>query len=293
MEDQQEKQRKQEEEEETRNEFEDRKRYYEHEVMKNPHDDDLWFGYIWLLQQHEEEEEEESEGKDHRTKIREVYERAIANVPGTGNERLWESYLRLCISYAVYEELDARDVQRARHVYLHCLRQIPNDKFFAGIWLLAAKFEIRQLNLEGAREILDAAICKVRGTEILLNKYIKMEQQLGNVDRCRNIYKKYISLSPQDCVAWIRFAMLEAHQGYRGGKNSATQEERKHCIQRARMVFERAINYFTTLSATCPLANLDICTLQDVWEYIEASFGVLGDVNLIRSRYPKKAKRDR
>ncbi|KAL6127504.1 hypothetical protein ACLB2K_070869 [Fragaria x ananassa] len=182
-----------------------------------------------------------------------------------------------------------RDLQRARRVYFHCLRRIPNDKFFARIWLLAAKFEIRQLNLEDAREILDTAICKVRGTEILLNEYIKMEQQLGNVDRCRNIYKKYINLSPQDCVAWIRFAKLEADQGYRGGLNSATQEEiRKHCIQRARMVFERAINYFTTLSATSPLANLDTCTLQDVWEDIEDSFGVLGDVNLIRSRYPKK-----
>ncbi|KAL6123022.1 hypothetical protein ACLB2K_075545 [Fragaria x ananassa] len=291
MEDQQEKQRKQEEEKEKRNEFEDQKRYYEHEVMKNPHDDDLWFGYIWLLQQHEEEEEEESEGKDHRTKIREVYERAIANVPGTGNERLWESYLCLCISYAVYEELDARDSQRARRVYFHCLHRVPNDKFFAGIWLLAAKFEIRQLNLEGAREILDTAICKVRGTEILLNKYIKMEQQLGNVDRCRNIYKKYINLSPQNCFHWIRLAKFEAHQGYRGGKNSATQEERKHCIQLARRVFERAIDYFTTLSATSPLPYVDICTLQDVWKDMEASFGVLGDVNLIRSRYPNKAKR--
>ncbi|PKI51640.1 hypothetical protein CRG98_027942, partial [Punica granatum] len=40
-----------------------------------------------------------------------------------------------------------------------CLKLIPHEKFsFAKIWLLAAQFEIRQLNLEGARKILGNAI---------------------------------------------------------------------------------------------------------------------------------------
>ena len=42
-----------------------------------------------------------------------------------------------------------------------CLKLIPHEKFsFAKIWLLAAQFEIRQLNLKGARQILGNAIGK-------------------------------------------------------------------------------------------------------------------------------------
>lgn len=38
---------------------------------------------------------------------------------------------------------------------------IPHEKFsFAKLWLLAAQFEIRQLNLTGARQILGTAIGK-------------------------------------------------------------------------------------------------------------------------------------
>lgn len=40
-----------------------------------------------------------------------------------------------------------------------CLRVIPHKKFtFAMIWLLAAKFQIRQSNLLGARKIVTNAI---------------------------------------------------------------------------------------------------------------------------------------
>lgn len=40
-----------------------------------------------------------------------------------------------------------------------CLKLIPHKKFsYAKVWLLAAQFEIRQLNLKGARRILGNAI---------------------------------------------------------------------------------------------------------------------------------------
>lgn len=40
-----------------------------------------------------------------------------------------------------------------------CLKLIPHNQFsFAKVWLLAAQFEIRQLNLKGARSILGQAI---------------------------------------------------------------------------------------------------------------------------------------
>lgn len=101
------------------------------------------------------------------------------------------------------------DVKRARDVYRACLNLIPHKKFtFAEIWLLAAKFEIRQLNLKGARQILGNAIGKAP-KEKVFKKYIEIELQLGNVERCRTLYKKYLNWAPENCYAWSKFAELE------------------------------------------------------------------------------------
>ena len=40
--------------------------------------------------------------------VREVYERAIANVPPAEEKRLWRRYIYLWINYALYEELIAK-----------------------------------------------------------------------------------------------------------------------------------------------------------------------------------------
>jgi crooked neck len=113
---------------------------YEEEVRKNPLNYDSWFDYIRL---------EESVGNKERT--REVYERAIANVPPAEEKRYWQRYIYLWINYALYEELGTEDVERTREVYKECLKLIPHKKFtFAKIWLMAAQFEIRQRNLKSA-----------------------------------------------------------------------------------------------------------------------------------------------
>nr|XP_043626995.1 crooked neck-like protein 1 [Erigeron canadensis] len=188
---------------------------YEEEVRKNPLVYDSWFDYVRL---------EESVGNKQR--IREVYERAIANVPPAGEKRYWERYIYLWINYALYEELEARDVSRTRDVYSECLKLIPHNKFsFAKIWLMAAQFEIRQLNLSGARGVLGNAIGMVPKDKIF-KKYIEIELQLGNIDRCRKLYEKYLDWAPENCYAWSKYAELE---------RSLSETER------ARALFELAI----------------------------------------------------
>ncbi|KAL6125772.1 hypothetical protein ACLB2K_073826 [Fragaria x ananassa] len=68
----------------------------------------------------------------------------MSNVPRTRNNQLWKGYIYMGINYAVYEELDAGDSERARLVYRHCIDVIPHEEFsFATIWLLrySTKFE--------------------------------------------------------------------------------------------------------------------------------------------------------
>ncbi|KAK1275573.1 hypothetical protein QJS04_geneDACA011107 [Acorus gramineus] len=187
---------------------------YEEEVRKNPLNYDGWFDYIRL---------EESCGDKER--VREIYERAIANLPPAEEKRYWQRYIYLWINYALYEELDAEDMERTREVYRECLKLIPHKKFsFAKMWLLAAQFEIRQKNLKAARQILGNAI-GLAPKDKIFKKYIEIELQLGNMNRCRILYEKYLEWSPANCYAWSKYAELEISL---------------HETERARAIFELA-----------------------------------------------------
>ncbi|XP_020685724.1 crooked neck-like protein 1 [Dendrobium catenatum] len=188
---------------------------YEDEVRKNPLNYDSWFDYIRL--------EENVGNKD---MIREVYERAISNVPPAEEKRYWQRYIYLWINYALFEELGAEDMDRTRDVYRECIKLIPHKKFsFAKIWLLAGQFEIRQKSLKAARQMLGNAIGMAPKDKIF-KKYIEIELQLGNIDRCRTLYEKYLEWAPANCYAWSKYAELE---------RSLSETER------ARGIFELAI----------------------------------------------------
>jgi crooked neck len=106
---------------------------YEEEVQREPLNYDTWFDYARL---------EESSGDCDR--VREVYERAISNVPPGSEKRFWQRYIYLWVNYALFEELEAGEEGRTREVYRACLKLIPHKTFtFAKIWILAAQFEIR------------------------------------------------------------------------------------------------------------------------------------------------------
>ena len=61
--------------------------------------------------------------------VREVYERAIANVPPGREKRYWQRYIFLWVRYALWEELDAGNPERTREVYRTCLGLIPHSNF--------------------------------------------------------------------------------------------------------------------------------------------------------------------
>ncbi|KAG0173658.1 NineTeen Complex (NTC) component [Apophysomyces sp. BC1015] len=189
---------------------------YEEEIEANPKNYDVWFDYAKL---------EESAGD--ATRVREIYERAIAQVPPAQEKRYWRRYVYLWINYALYEELETEDLERARDIYNECIKLIPHKTFtFAKIWLLFAQFEIRQLNIQGARRLLGRAI-GMCPKDKLFKGYIEIEKQLTEFDRCRTLYTKYLEFNPANCAAWIKFAELEK-----------PLEEQDRC----RAIFELAIS---------------------------------------------------
>eukprot|EP00301_Raphidiophrys_heterophryoidea_P009219 c13576_g1_i1.p1 GENE.c13576_g1_i1~~c13576_g1_i1.p1 ORF type:complete len:691 (-),score=182.39 c13576_g1_i1:127-2151(-) len=189
---------------------------YEEELKKNPLNYDVWFDYVRL---------EESTGDVNG--VREVYERAIANIPPAAVKNRWRRYIYLWINYALYEELEAKDMERTRAVFQECLRIIPHRAFsFAKIWIMFAHFEIRQQNLDGARKVFGHAMGMAPKQKIF-TAYIDLEYQLGNIDRCRKLYEQWLAHDPPNCDAWMQYAQMEQ-----------SLEE----IERARALYELAIN---------------------------------------------------
>ncbi|KAF4071022.1 hypothetical protein AMELA_G00280180 [Ameiurus melas] len=171
---------------------------YEEEVKSNPHNYDAWFDYLRLV-----------ESDADAFPVRELYERAIANVPPIKEKRHWRRYIYLWINYARFEELEVKDPERTRQVYQACLGLIPHKKFtFAKIWLLYAQFEVRQKNLQNARRALGTAIGKCPKNK-LFKGYIELELKLREFNRCRKLYEKYLLFRPENYTTWIKFAELE------------------------------------------------------------------------------------
>lgn len=171
---------------------------YEEQVKENPKNYDAWIDYARL---------EETAGDVDR--VRDVYERAIAQIPPTQEKRHWRRYIYLWIFYALYEEMTNQDVERTRQIYQECLKLLPHKKFtFAKVWLMTAQFEIRQGQLQAARKTLGRAL-GMCPKDKLFKGYIELELKLFEFVRVRTLYEKYIEWNPANCQAWIKFAELE------------------------------------------------------------------------------------
>mmetsp|Transcript_40975 Transcript_40975/g.68070 ORF Transcript_40975/g.68070 Transcript_40975/m.68070 type:complete len:692 (-) Transcript_40975:211-2286(-) len=193
---------------------------YEEAVKRDPFLYDAWFDYVRL-------EEASIDPGIGFGRAREVFERAIANVPPAPDKRLWRRYIYLWLKYAIFEEVVARDQQRARQVLAECLKVVPHDVFtFGKLWVHAAHFEVRQRQLDKARKLFGVSIGRCP-KEKLFKAYIQLEMQLGEVERCRQLYHKYLQWNPANCNGWISFAELENSLGE---------------LERCRAIYELAIS---------------------------------------------------
>lgn len=193
-----------------------RREVFEDKLKVDTRDYDVWMDYIQL---------EISENSP-ASVIRAVFDRAVAQVPPVAEKKFWKRYIYLWIHYAVYEELTHRDISATRAVYQRALQVIPHKQFtFGKIWLMAAQFEVRQHALPQARKLLGQAL-GLCAKDNLYRGYIDLEWQLGEIDRCRVLYGKYVAFAPFAASVWQQFANLEAKIGE---------------TARARAIFELAI----------------------------------------------------
>jgi len=179
---------------------------YEAQLAKAPHDYDGWMAYVRL-------EEMEGQVQDGFDVVRDVYERAIAQVPPSQEKRHWRRYIYIWLYYALFEETVAQDMERAHAIYRTALQLVPHARFtFAKLWLAQAHFLLRRHDLSAARKLLGQALGRCPKSR-LYTGYIEMELELREFDRARILYGKFLEWAPERAGTWCKYAELEALLG--------------------------------------------------------------------------------
>ncbi|RLV94087.1 Pre-mRNA-splicing factor CLF1 [Spathaspora sp. JA1] len=172
-----------------------RKERYESDVKQDPTDYDSWWKYITILQ---------SSSSIRTTTIQEVFKNALSNVPQDKYKSIkWRRYIMLWIRYALWEELQNNDIEAARVIWENCLKVIPHKSFtFGKVWQGVCEFELRNNNtgdnLTKARKILGRAIgqtSNIKPKRNLFNYYINFESRLGEWDRIRLLFEKWLEVA--------------------------------------------------------------------------------------------------
>lgn len=85
---------------------------YEEEVSHDGRNYDVWFDYARLeegaLIELREEGATNEEEEQAINRVREVYERAVAQVPPGNEKRFWRRYIFLWLDYALFEEIETK-----------------------------------------------------------------------------------------------------------------------------------------------------------------------------------------
>ena len=131
------------------------------------------------------------------------------------------------INYAVFEETQAKDTERTKKIYEKLLQIIPHDTHFtfSKAWILYSKFMLRREDLTGARKVLGVALGKCPRKK-LFRYYSELEMQLGEIDRCRQIYERQIQVFSFVTDSWTQYAQFESSLGE---------------TERARQIYEIAV----------------------------------------------------
>ena len=85
---------------------------YEDELNQDGRNYDVWFDYARLeegaLKDLREEDVSLEEEQTAISRIREIYERAVAQVPPGAEKRHWRRYIFLWLNYALFEEIETK-----------------------------------------------------------------------------------------------------------------------------------------------------------------------------------------
>ena len=186
-----------------------RKFYYEKLLSERKQDYDTWWLYLDFIEENFPSQMlislENATDLDNKPSLSPTQDKVDIS---------WQRYLFLWIRRLIYLELKSNDIDRCRELYNKIIEEIiiPLKVNYNKIWLMFAQFEIRQENIDMARKILGRCI-GISPNEELFQEYINIEIKLKEFDRVRKLYEKFIEFNPMDMSTWFAYIQLEQNLG--------------------------------------------------------------------------------
>ncbi|KAK6455251.1 cell cycle control protein [Scheffersomyces xylosifermentans] len=205
-----------------------RKLKYQKDLESDPYDINSWWSLIKLVQE-----------ENNIASLRSTFDRAVSKVPQQKYKSIhWRRYIILWLKYALWEELDNSEVELARNVWNNCLKVIPHKNFtFAKVWINFAEFELRNDAIDGlskARKILGRGLGQSSSSgpkRKLFMYYIELEKKLGEWERVRKLYER-----------WLEVSMISEHESISILLEYVEFEKSLNEIDRCISIFEVALD---------------------------------------------------
>lgn len=184
------------------------------------------------------------------------------------NIRYRREHIGTWVKYARFEE-DNKDYERARSVFE---RALEVDHRSAELWLRYAELEMRNEFLNHSRNILDRAVSILPRVDFLWYKYLYMEEMVGNWERVREIFERWMTWKPNES-AWLSYAKFEMRMSkIVTESNNKKIPNCKFDSSRATEVMKRYVNEYPCVKSFLKLAKWseyearDNCLARKVYE---------------------------
>ncbi|KAG2070362.1 hypothetical protein BDR04DRAFT_1155571 [Suillus decipiens] len=188
---------------------------YEDEVSQDGRNYDVWFDYVRLeegaLRTLREEGGTKEEEDAATERVRDVYERAVAHVPPGQEKRHWRRYIFLWLEYALFEEIETKDYDRARQVYRTALNLVPHKQFtFAKLWIMAARFELREFDRVWLYEKYLQAVFELGVSQASpsIPEIKSFGRHILTLRSTRSFYQRQVVLSGRHKVLTLNFEVI-------------------------------------------------------------------------------------
>ncbi|PPS94001.1 HAT (Half-A-TPR) repeat containing protein [Cryptosporidium hominis] len=195
---------------------------YRDKLLHNPQDFDILFDYIIFITQYLELDSVLQEYENL------VFNHNISDVVSW--EKYLHSYLLLIYFFEINQDVNSPNIHKLYNSFIQSIKNnqiseiniaeletkqsesnITNDEknnIFAKVFIYFSNHQLRIGDLNKARKILGIGLGRVPCTN-LFDHYIDIEFKLGNFDRCRVLFTKYIEYDPVSTNSWIKYMQFE------------------------------------------------------------------------------------
>jgi len=148
--------------------------------------------------------------KSERTVVSDIFEKATTHAPAVQEKSAWARYIYIWLLHAAYLEVECADSPCAIQILQQCVKRIPHAKFsFSKVWIRLAEAQLRGGGgITEFRRTMGQALGNCPRPKVF-RAYIATERILGETERIRKLYEKWLSIHPATVQPWQAYVGFE------------------------------------------------------------------------------------